>query len=251
MKARFLRLAGLSFVLSATLFIGACHKKAAPPAPPQPPPPPAKPIATLSVSPESVQRGQSVQLNWSTQNATDVTIDPLGSVAPGGTRNVTPSDSTTYLLTANGPGGSAQATARVTVTAPPPPPVPAPTSAPAPTVSDLELFQRNVKDIYFNFDRYDLRPADAVVLKADAEFLAAHPSYRVVISGHCDEHGSEEYNLALGSSRANAVRDELQKLGISSERMKTVSYGKEKPFCTEHNEQCWQLNRRAHFSFGQ
>ena len=248
MNARYLRFAGVSFVLSATLLIGACHKKSVPVAPAQAPPPPAKPTATLTASPESLQRGQSVQLTWSTQNATDATIAPLGAVAPSGTRSIVPSDSTTYTLTANGPGGTAQATARVTVTAPPPPP-PAATSAPAP--SDLDLFQRNVKDIYFNYDRYDLRPADSVVLKADADFLAAHPSYKFVISGHCDERGSEEYNLALGSSRANAVRDQLQKLGISPDRMKTISYGKEKPFCTEHDEQCWQQNRRAHFEFAQ
>jgi peptidoglycan-associated lipoprotein len=249
MNARSLRLAGLALALAAALLGGACHKKSAPAAPPQTPPPPAKPTATLSASPESVQRGQSVQLTWSTQNATDVSIGAIGSVASSGTRSVTPSDSTTYTLTANGPGGTAQATARVTVTAPPPPEA-APTSAPA-GPSDLELFQRNMKDIYFNYDRYDLRPADLVVLKADADFLAAHPSYKFVVSGNCDERGSEEYNLALGSSRANSVRDELQKLGISPDRMQTVSYGKEKPVCTEHNEQCWQQNRRAHFSFGQ
>ena len=121
MNARFLRFAGLSFVLSATLLLGACHKKSVPVAPAQAPPPPAKPTATLTASPESVQRGQSVQLTWSTQNATDVTIDSLGAVAPSGTRSLVPSESTTYTLTAKGPGGTAQATARVTVTAPPPP----------------------------------------------------------------------------------------------------------------------------------
>ncbi len=247
MNARYLRFAGVSFVLSATLLIGACHKKSVPVAPPQTPPAPAKPTASLSATPDSLQRGQSVQLTWSTQNAADVTIDPIGGVDPNGSRSLTPSESTTYTLTAKGPGGTAQATARVTVTQPPPPP--AATSAPGP--SELELFQQNVKDIYFNYDRYDVRPADAVVLKADADFLAAHPSYKIVISGFCDERGSEEYNMALGSSRANAVRDELQKLGISPDRMKTISYGKEKPFCTEHNEQCWQQNRRAHFSLDQ
>jgi len=247
MNARILRLAGLSFALSATLLLGACHKKSVPVAPPQTPPPPAKPTASLSATPESVQRGQSVQLTWSTQNATDVTIDPIGGVAPNGSRSLTPSESTTYTLTANGPGGTAQATARVTVTQPPTPP--AATSAAG--ASELDLFERNVKDIYFNYDKYDLRPDDAIVLKADSAFLAAHPSYKIVISGHCDERGSEEYNMALGSSRADAVRGELQKLGISADRIKTISYGKEKPFCNEHNEGCWQQNRRAHFSLDQ
>jgi peptidoglycan-associated lipoprotein len=243
MNARFLRLAGLSFALSAILLLGACHKKSVPVAPPPPPPPPAKPTATFSASPSNVQRGQSVQLSWSTKDATDVTVDTIGAVAPNGSKGLTPSESTTYTLTAKGPGGTIQASARVTVTTPPPPPV-AVQAAP----SDLELFQRSVKDIYFDYDRYDVRPADAAVLKADADFLAAHPSYKVVISGHCDERGSEDYNLALGSSRANGVRDQLVTLGIAHDRIKTISYGKEKPFCTEQNEQCWKQNRRAHFS---
>lgn len=243
MKARFLRLAGYSFVLSAILLLGACHKKAVPAPPTPPPPPPAKPAATLTVSPTNVQQGQSVELTWSTQNATDVSIDSLGAVAPAGTRNLVPSASTTYTLTAKGPGGSVEATARVTVT--PPPPV----AAAGPT--DQELFERNVKDIFFDYDRYDIRPADAETLKVDADFLAAHPSYKFVVSGHCDERGSEDYNMALGSSRADGVRDHLVKLGIAGDRIKTISYGKEKPFCTEHNEQCWQQNRRAHFSLDQ
>ena len=171
MNARYLRFAGVSFVLSATLLIGACHKKSVPVAPPQTPPAPAKPTASLSATPDSLQRGQSVQLTWSTQNAADVTIDPIGGVDPNGSRSLTPSESTTYTLTAKGPGGTAQATARVTVTQPPPPP--AATSAPGP--SELELFQQNVKDIYFNYDRYDVRPADAVVLKADAGFPGGSP----------------------------------------------------------------------------
>ncbi len=247
MSARFLRFAGLFFVLSAILLLGACHKKSVPVAPPQAPPPPAKPTATFSASPSNVQRGQSVQLTWSTQDATDVSIDSIGAVAPNGSKSLTPSDSTTYTLNAKGPGGTIQASARVTVMAPPPPPPVAVQAAP----SDLELFQRIVKDIYFNYDKYDVRAADASTLKADADFLAAHPSYKVTISGHCDERGSGDYNLALGSSRADAVRDQLVKLGITRDRIKTISYGKEKPFCTEPNEQCWQQNRRAHFSLDQ
>ena len=246
MNARFLRLAGLSFALSATLLIGACHKKSAAVAPVQAPPP-AQPTATLTATPSDLQPGQSVQLQWSTQNATDVSIDALGGVDPSGSRKLTPSESTTYVLTAKGPGGSVQASARVTVTAP----VAAPTAAAQSGSSDLELFQRNVKDIYFNYDRFDIRMADAPTLQADATFLAAHPSYKITISGNCDERGSEDYNMALGSSRAGGVRDELVKLGISSDRIKTVSYGKEKPTCTEHNEGCWQQNRRAHFSLDQ
>jgi len=186
-----------------------------------------------------------VQLSWSTKNSTDVSIDSLGAVTPSGTRSLTPSGSTTYTLTAKGTGGMIQATARVTVT------VPQPVAVVPAEPSDQELFQRNVKDIYFNYDRYDVRPADAVTLKADADFLASHPNYRVIISGHCDERGSEDYNMALGSNRADGVRDQLVNLGVTRDRIKTISYGKEKPFCTEANEQCWQQNRCAHFSLDQ
>jgi peptidoglycan-associated lipoprotein len=193
----------------------------------------------------NVQKGQSVQLSWSTQHATAVSIDSLGTVDPNGSRTLSPAASTTYTLTAKGPGGSIQATARVTVAVPPPPAV-APKGP-----SDQELFQQNIKDIYFDYDRYDVRPSDAVALKTDADFLSAHPSFKVVISGHCDERGSEEYNISLGSNRADGVRDQLVKLGIAGDRIKTISYGKEKPFCTESNEQCWKQNRRAHFSLAQ
>lgn len=244
MNARILRLAGLSFALSASLLLGACHKKSVP-APPQPPPPAPAPTATLTVSALSVQEGQSVNLSWSTQQATAVSIDALGSVDPNGNRTLSPAASTTYTLTAKGPGGAVQATARVTVTAPPPPVV----APKGPSDQELlELFQKNIKDIYFDYDRYDVRPADAAALQADADFLSAHPNFKVVISGHCDERDSVDYNITLGSSRADGVRDQLVKLGIASDRIKTISYGKEKPFCTESNEQCWKQNRRAHFS---
>lgn len=241
MKARFLQLAGLCFVLSIMLLLGACHKKSAPVAPPQAPPPAAKPSATLTASPTTVQRGGSVRLEWNTQNATEVSIDPIGTVPLNGTRTLTPAASMTYTLTAKGPGGTVQESARVTVTEPPP-------AAAAAGPTDEQLFERNMKDIFFNYDKYDVRPSDAPALKADVAFLEAHPGFKVVIAGYCDERGSDEYNLALGSSRANAVRDELVKMGVASNRIKTISYGKEKPFCTEQDEQCWQQNRRAHFS---
>jgi len=109
------------------------------------------------------------------------------------------------------------------------------------------LFNSHVKDIFFDYDKANVRPADQESLKADLDFLQAHPTFRILISGHCDERGSEDYNLALGTNRANDVRTELQKLGIAADRIRTVSYGKEKPFCTDANEQCWQQNRRAHF----
>jgi peptidoglycan-associated lipoprotein len=240
MKARLPRVAGMLLLLSSALFLGACgHKKVAV-AQPVAPPAPAKPTATLSAKPTNVQRGQSVQLTWNTQNATDVSIDAVGSVSVNGSRGVSPTDSTTYTLTAKGPGGTVQATARVTVTIPP---VPVKAAGP----SDQELFNSHVKDIFFDYDKADLRQADGESLKGDADFLQSHPNIKVLISGHCDERGSEDYNLALGTNRADGVRAQLQKLGISGDRIRTVSYGKEKPFCNEENDNCWQQNRRAHF----
>ena len=90
--------------------------------------------------------------------------------------------------------------------------------------------------------------ARAVPLAQDASFLAAHPTLKVVVGGYCDDRGSAEYNLALGENRANAAKQALVNGGVGPDRIRTVSYGKEKQFCTEHNESCWQQNRRAQFS---
>jgi peptidoglycan-associated lipoprotein len=235
--------------LAAIVVVGGCKKKKVPPAPPAAPPPP-QPQATLSVSPESIDHGGSATLNWSTQNATSVTIDPIGSVQPSGSEKVSPATSTTYHLTATGPGGSTDATARLTVIQPPPPPPPTPQAA-APQPSEAELFAQSVKDIYFAYDSYDLNPTDQATINSDAAFLKAHSSIKFTIEGHCDERGSTDYNLALGDNRANAARDALIKAGVEASQIKVISYGKEKPFCTQSNEECWQQNRRDHFVYGQ
>lgn len=163
---------------------------------------------------------------------------------PNGSQQVNPSDSTTYTLTAKGEGGTQTATARVTVNAPPPPPQPQ-----QPTSSDEELFAQNVKDVYFDYDKSDVRADQQSAIQADVAFLQQHSNISFTVEGHCDERGSTEYNLALGDNRASAVKNALVAGGISADRIKTVSYGKEKPFCTEHNEQCWQQNRRGHFVY--
>ena len=230
----------LIVLLGSVLTLGGCKKKVAPP-PPPPPPPPAAPTASLSASPDSIQPGQSSTLTWQTENATDVTLDG-NNVKPGGSQRVSPTESTTYRLVAKGAGGTQEATARVTVTPAPPPP-------PQPSATDEELFGRNVRDIYFDYDKYDIRPDQQSALQADAQFLAQHPAMRFTIEGHCDERGSTEYNLALGDNRANAVKNALIQAGVGADRIRTISYGKEKPFCTESNEQCWQQNRRGHFVY--
>jgi peptidoglycan-associated lipoprotein len=170
----------------------------------------------------------------------------VGNVPAEGNTSVTPTDSTTYTITAMGPGGSATASARITVTvAPPPPPAPAPS---APSID--ELFSRNVSDAYFDFDKSDIRPDARTALTQIASFLRSYQQVTVVIEGHCDERGSTEYNLALGDRRAQAARNFLISLGVPPDHIRTVSYGKERPFCTEHTEDCWQQNRRAHFIMG-
>jgi peptidoglycan-associated lipoprotein len=161
-------------------------------------------------------------------------------VTAQGSTSVTPADSTTYTITATGPGGSASATARVTVAAPPPPP-------PPPQIDLDKLFLQEVRDAYFDFNKADIRPDARQALSKTADFLKNYPQIKVTIEGHCDERGSTEYNLGLGDSRANATKQYLVSLGVSTDRISTVSYGKEKPFCTESNETCWQQNRRGHF----
>jgi peptidoglycan-associated lipoprotein len=236
--------------LSAIVVVGGCKKKQVPPAPPAAPPP-APPQATLSVTPESVDLGGSATITWSTQNATTANIEGIGPVQPSGTQRVTPSTSTTYRLTATGPGGSADATARLTVVQPPPPPAQATPQAAAPETTEAALFASSVKDVYFGYDSFELSPEGQSAVDSDAAFLKAHRSIRFTIEGHCDERGSTEYNLALGDNRANAARNALVKAGVAADQIKVISYGKEKPFCNESNESCWQQNRRAHFAYGQ
>ncbi len=244
MKQRRTKWSILILVLGAIMLLGACHKKQPPP-PPPPPPPPASPTASLTANPETVDPGQSTTLTWQTTNATDVSIGGIGAVQPNGSQQVTPSESKTYTLTAKGSGGTQEATARVTVNAPPPAPTPAPTS----NATEEELFSQNIKDIYFAYDKSDIGSDQQSSIQEDVSFLKQHPDVHFTIEGHCDERGSTEYNLALGDSRAGAVKSALVSAGISGDSIKTVSYGKEKPFCTESNEQCWQQNRRGHFVY--
>jgi peptidoglycan-associated lipoprotein len=110
-----------------------------------------------------------------------------------------------------------------------------------------EVFESKlIKDIHFDFDKYDIRPGDTEILKGNAALLMKHPSVRIQIEGHCDERGTIEYNLALGERRANSAKKYLISLGISADRISTISYGKEKPLDPGHNEEAWAKNRRAH-----
>ncbi|MCP5111823.1 MAG: OmpA family protein, partial [bacterium] len=243
---------------SLFLVVEGCKKKPPPPPPPPPKPvvkkAPAKPaVNTFVAEPSSIQRGQSATLRWSVSNANSVSINQgIGTVQSSGTRRVFPSNSTTYTLTAKGPGGSATGTARVTVTQPPPPPKPKPKPTKPPISTVLA---REVSDAYFDYDKYDVRDDARSVLSRNANalkrILADYPGAVISIEGHCDERGSGEYNLGLGDRRSTAAQEYLTQLGVSGSRLRTISYGKERPQCTESAESCWQRNRRVHFSAGQ
>ncbi len=228
-------------LLAMLLLVSGCKKKEAP----TPPPPPAKaPTATLSANPTSIQPGGSSSLQWSTENATDVTLDG-NKVDPSGSQTVSPRQTTTYHLVAKGAGGTQEATAQVSVAQPTP--TPTPTPAPTPSMTDEQLFAQSVKDIYFDYDSANLR-SDAQQSIAQAAQLIKQKGWKVQIEGNCDERGSTEYNLALGERRADSARQAFLQNGISADALKTISYGKEKPQCTDANEDCWQKNRRDHFS---
>jgi len=231
--------------LVATIFTGGCKKKPVATTPRAETPveqPKPQPTVTLSADPTSINKGDSSTLSWNSTNATQLTIAPeVGTVSAEGSAKVTPADSTTYTITASGPGGSANATARVTVSTPAPP------VEAKPELDLNKIFYDAVRDAYFDFNKADIRQDARQALAATAELLRNYPQFRVTIEGHCDERGSTEYNLALGDRRAGAVKQYLVSLGISADRISTVSFGKEKPFCNEHNEACWQQNRRGHF----
>src|SRR5271170_3213791 len=239
-------------IAAALISIGAvtgCHKKASGINPnalaPAPAPPAPAPTATITADPLAIDLGQSVVLNWRTQDATAVTIDGIGDVNTNGTQTVAPSTATNFHLTAKGAGGTTDANVRVTVR------VPVAATPATPADNDMgtdAAFHENVQDVFFDYDSYDLRPDATAAASKAAAYLTAHPAIRVVIGGYCDDRGSAEYNLALGENRANAARTALVTAGVPAGRLRVISYGKEKQFCTEETESCWQQNRRAQFS---
>jgi peptidoglycan-associated lipoprotein len=235
----------LAALSAAAVFNFGCNKKpiSAPPPSTRTEAPTARPTITFQADPTSVNKGESSTLSWSTTNATTVAIAPeVGPVAAEGSTKVAPADSATYTLTATGPGGSADASVRITIAAP----TVEPTDANADRNMD-KLFATNVQDAYFDLDKADIRPDARAALAKTAEFFRNYPQLKATIEGHCDERGSTEYNLGLGDRRATAVKQYLVSLGIAADRLSTVSYGKEKPFCMEATEACYQQNRRGHF----
>ena len=253
--------------ISIALFAEGCKKKV--PAPPPPPPPPVTPVtpppaprapvvAQFTAEPSTIQRGESATLRWEVSgDTTSVEISQgVGTVRSTGSQQVTPTSSTTYTLTVTGPGGSVSSSATVSVVAPPPPPPPpppAPAAAPAQTLE--QVVSSEVQDAFFDYDKSDIRADARDALTRDASALKAilsqFPNATIMVEGNCDERGSAEYNLGLGDRRATSAKEFLVSLGVPADRLKTISYGKERPQCTEATEDCYQKNRRAHFSPGQ
>jgi peptidoglycan-associated lipoprotein len=238
------RLLSFFVIPIAMTVIAGCHKKQLP-SPQQTVAPPAAvaPTAQISATPNVVSAGDQVVITWRTTDATQVSIDGIGDVPTSGVKTLTPAVSTSYHLVARGEGGSADATARVTVNAPP-----AVVEAPTNQLSAEDAFRANVQDIFFDYDAYDIRSDAQSKLSRDAAYLNSNPGIKILIGGYCDERGSNEYNLALGENRANAARNALVTAGVAATRIRVVSYGKEKPFCSESTEECWQQNRRAGFT---
>jgi peptidoglycan-associated lipoprotein len=125
----------------------------------------------------------------------------------------------------------------------------------AATKQRIQDLLNRIQDAYFDYDQHALRPDAEAVLASDAktltEILRQYPNYKLTVEGYCDERGSDEYNLALGDERANKTQEFLVSLGLPSTQLKTVSYGKERPVCTDHTEACWQKNRRTHITQAQ
>lgn len=261
MKTNTRTLSAAVFAAMLLLSAGGCKKKTPAPAPPPPAAPaprtaepattpsPAR-INSFTAEPRTIERGQSATLRWSIANATDMSIDQgLGAVQANSSRQVFPSITTTYTLTASGGGGSDTRSVTVEVATPSAAPAPKP---PAPRISGADMLGREAQDIYFDYDRSDVREDARQTLTHDADLLkrifASDPGFMVVIEGHCDERGSAEYNLGLGDRRATAAKEFLIQLGVPADHLTTISYGKDRPACTEANEQCYQRNRRAHLA---
>jgi len=193
-------------------------------------------------------------LTWSVANATNIAINNgIGSVAADGTRQVFPTATTTYTLTASAAGGNDTRSVTVEVTTPPPPPPPPPAR---PKITGAEefttLFNGDGGDALFDYDKSDIRDDARQALTSDAaklkQIFADDPTFTVVLEGHCDERGSAEYNLGLGDRRATSAKDFLVQLGVPAEKVRTISYGKDRPVCTDATEACYQRNRRAHLA---
>ena len=262
MSTRFSTAAMLA-VSFLSVFVAGCKK--APPPPPPPPTPTAKndapraaerpSVAVFVAEPSTIVRGNPATLRWAVSGATDISVDQgIGSVPASGTRVVYPSNDATYTLVARGVGGASEARVTVRVTSPTDPVEPPKTPTDSITKKSLtQLLSDDVKDAYFDFDSFDIRDDARSALSSSGEVLkrvfgdSFYGATAITVEGHCDERGSDAYNVALGDRRAQAALEFLKGMGVSSDRLKTTSFGKERPQCTDATEDCWQRNRRVHF----
>jgi peptidoglycan-associated lipoprotein len=242
------------FGLACLIGIG-CSKKVAVKAPPPVQPQqaqaaaPEKPVITLfAASPDSIDKGSQATLRWVVEHASNVQIAPaVGSVNESGNRTIFPSTDTVYTLTATGPGGNASATTSVSIV------VHTASRMPDQATKDrIQDLLNRIQDAYFDYDKHTIRPDAQAALASDAktlgEILRQYPEYKLTVQGYCDERGSEQYNMALGDKRALQAKEYLASLGVPDSQLKTISFGKEKQICDEHDEACWQKNRRAHIT---
>jgi peptidoglycan-associated lipoprotein len=257
MKLRKMYRSVLVFLVLGVGLVGhSCSRKPVPlhlpPGPARAKPDAAKlaPVVTLTVSQATVKFGQSLTLSWEAKNADALIIDEgIGNVPLSGSREVRPKTSVTYTATATGSGGSASASAKITVIGEGKSAETTSNVAPVAEsgISTEALFDQSIRDVFFEYDKYELSSEAVDVLYANANFLRQRSKIALIIEGHCDERGTAEYNLALGDRRAKVVKDFLVGIGIPADRINTISYGEERPFDSGKGEEAWVKNRRAHF----
>ena len=203
------------------------------------------PTVEIGASPTTIERGDPTTLTWQSSNASSLVIDSgVGNVEEDGSMVVAPLESTTYTATATGPGGDAKSSTRVTV-------VPRSNDATI-TSTDLDNLQRAIEEgqvmpVFFAYDQAELSAEARRTLDVNARIFRQYEQVRIIIEGHCDERGTEEYNLALGDRRAQTTKNYLVELGIPGSRLETLSFGEERPFAPGYDEAAFRQNRRAHF----
>jgi peptidoglycan-associated lipoprotein len=251
MMSRRFNLSATALAATLVLFAAAgCHKKPKvdnTPAAETAPPPVAAPTVSITADPLAIDLGQSVVLNWRSTGATSVKIDGIGDVPVNGTQTVSPSNSTNFHIVATNSGGTTEASVRVTVRVPVAPTAPTNPDDSGSMGSEAE-FKAHVQDIFFDYDSFEINAASQSAMAATAAYLNAHKAIKILIGGYCDDRGSAEYNITLGENRANSAKTALVSAGINASRIRVVSYGKERQFCTDETEACWSQNRRDQFT---
>jgi len=223
---------------------GLCPRRAEAPkpapvmAPPPPPPAAAAPTVSLSANPATIEQGKCAELSWSTTGTSSASIDHgIGGIDPNGSRQVCPSSTTQYTVTAMGDGGTRTASTTVTVNPPPPPPKPAP-----------KVIDRLVLHVNFDFDKSNVRKEDVAELQKAIVFVKKYPGYEISIEGHTDSRGSDKYNQALSERRAAAVKEYLLKHGMidtHKDNIATKGHGESKPIADNKTDNGRFENRRV------